>query len=351
MENVVAARRLRKSMLSGTKNIELYDLNKGYNKSFVEKEELKKINIGIKNKIIIKFCICSLLLFVIITCKMFFKEKIMTMPKIMRVCHHYQTDFSKEVVLDKFEYQVNKLVITTGNIIPEKIRDFVKYNYLFKVKPYFLSFKLKETTKSLFKFSNKKNIVNDKEVKVVAKLDEELNGIGGAEPLENIENKSIKINELKNENKLEEVVSAISIMDNDIQTILSKNINIIAPINGVITSKYGVRDEVFKEVDPYHTGTDIAAKKGTPILSATNGKVTKIKLNNKYYGNYVEVTQDEVIFKYAHMEKINVKLNDIIKQKEIIGTVGSTGMSTGSHLHFEVKIDGRTVNPQDLVKL
>ena len=161
-------------------------------------------------------------------------------------------------------------------------------------------------------------------------------GVGGGEPYE--------------EAKLEEVISAISIMDTDVSEILNKNINISVPVKGTITSRYGAREQIFEKVNPYHTGIDVANKKGTQIISATDGKVVKTEKMNKYYGNNVEVEKDGVIFKYAHLEKIQVKENDKIKQGENIGLMGSTGMSTGPHLHFEIKINGRTVDPEKILK-
>lgn len=346
MENVISARRLRKSMLKNTQNvdIEMYDLDKGYQKSDVKNIEKKeeKISVKFKNKIIFKFCICSLILFSIITGKMFFKEKIKESSGVSRIYYHYQNDFNKDIVLEKFEYQLNKIIITTGNIIPDKIRDVVKNNYIAKVKPFILNFNLQNISNGVLNSGKKENNSN-------VEIYEELTGVGGAEPL--ISNIYKEEKEAEFENKLEEAVSAISVMDLDLEEIKTKNINIICPLNGVITSKYGAREEIFNNVDPYHTGTDIAAKKGTNIISATKGKVTKVELGNKYYGNYVEVTENDVIFKYAHMDTINVKLNDSINQNNLIGTVGNTGMSTGPHLHFEIKINSRTVDAENLVKL
>ena len=139
-------------------------------------------------------------------------------------------------------------------------------------------------------------------------------------------------------------------MDLDIQEILAKNINISCPVNGTVTSIYGAREEVFKNVG-YHTGVDIANVLNTPVCSATDGVVVKTQDMDKYYGNNIEIENNGVIFKYAHLNQINVKVGDNISTGDVIGLMGSTGASTGSHLHFEIKINGRTVDPELLVNV
>ena len=138
-------------------------------------------------------------------------------------------------------------------------------------------------------------------------------------------------------------------MDIDVNEILSKNIDIIVPVKGTITSRYGVREQIFDNVNPYHTGIDIANKNDTEILSATEGVVVKTEKMNKYYGNNIEIEKNGVIFKYAHLNKIQVKEGDIVKQGDVIGLMGSTGMSTGPHLHFEIKINNRTIDPEKIL--
>lgn len=353
MENVVSARRLRKSVLNSVGNVdlELYKVNKPrmykdrtYNTTNTKNENT--IVMKFKTKLIIKLFFCSIILFSVIVSKMFFLEDIKNNVTIVRVYNHYVMDFSKTQVLEKMEYRLNKLNLIIGNVFPDKIKEYVKEKYLNSIKPYIITFDLKSTFKELINLdsNNAEVIIENKSVETISsdsnylnveEKEEVFNGIGGAEPLEA---------------KTEEVMSSISIMDLDVDVIKSKNINIISPVSGVVTSRYGVRQEVFSGVDPYHTGIDIANKKGTKILSATKGIVTKVEYNNKYYGNFVEVTENDVIFKYGHLDSINVNLGSIINQKDILGLMGSTGMSTGSHLHFEIRIDGRTVNPEELVK-
>jgi len=358
MENVISARRLRKSVLNslGEVDLELYNLNtrnKYRDRTFKEtskkKENIRLINF--KTKLIVKLFICSVILFSIISAKMFFLQNIKNNSQIVTFYNHYNTDFSKISILEKIEFGCIKLDLVIGNIVPEKIKVYVKEKYLSSIKPYIIAFSLKSSFTDLINLDTKndKKIENDSIIEnktvetivpesndLIVKVNEEvLDGIGGAEPLEN---------------KTEAVISSISIMDLDVQFIKSKNISIISPTSGVVTSRYGVRQVIFPGVDPYHTGIDIANKKGTEILSATNGKVTKVEYNNKYYGNFIEITENQTIFKYAHLDSINVKLGDIIKQKNKIGLMGNTGMSTGTHLHFEIRINDRSVNPEELLK-
>ncbi|MDD2376613.1 MAG: M23 family metallopeptidase [Clostridia bacterium] len=357
MENVISARRLRKSVLNsvGEVDLELYNLNRtnpyrtnSYKnktfKSLTSKEDIKLVNF--KTKLIVKLFICSVILFSIILSKMFFLQNIKNNSEIVMLYNHYITDFSKVTVLEKLEFRINKFNLVIDNIIPNKIKEYINEKYFNSIKPYILTFDLKTNFKELINLDNNKieTISENKIIETVTpessnvsvkENDEVLNGIGGAEPLEN---------------KTVEVISSISIMDIDIQLIKSKNVSIISPVNGVVTSRYGVRQEVFPGVDPYHTGIDIANKKKTEILSATNGIVTKVEYDNKYYGNFIEITENEIIFKYGHLDSINVKQGNIVKQKDNIGLMGNTGMSTGTHLHFEIRINDRTVNPEELLK-
>ena len=100
-----------------------------------------------------------------------------------------------------------------------------------------------------------------------------------------------------------------------------------------------------------HTGVDFACPEGTPILAAKSGRVIKSEAkirNGKYYsyGNYVTITHgDGTMTLYAHMSRRAVSTNEQVSQGQVIGYVGSTGNSTGNHLHFEIFVSGRRVNP------
>ena len=135
-------------------------------------------------------------------------------------------------------------------------------------------------------------------------------------------------------------------MDQDAKYVLD-NISLIIPLEGTITSRFGLRNPETPTVPKNHTGIDIAAYEGTVFVSAMSGKVEKVS-DEGDLGNHVKITDGDVSTVYAHCKKIYVKEKDNIVQGQKIGEVGSTGNSTGPHLHFEIKKDNRYVNP-DLV--
>ncbi len=111
------------------------------------------------------------------------------------------------------------------------------------------------------------------------------------------------------------------------------------PVSGEITSAYGWRKSGF------HHGVDIAQEAGTPIKAAADGIVT-FSGNKPIYGNTVIIRHNdgrETL--YAHAQSILVHKNQKVRKGQIIALVGTTGRTTGPHLHFEVKVNGKTVNP------
>ncbi len=119
------------------------------------------------------------------------------------------------------------------------------------------------------------------------------------------------------------------------------------PVNGVITSNYGPRLDPFTKTIRFHYGVDIAAPIGTPIKSTISGKVI-FSGKLKGYGNVVIIKNGDVITKYAHNSVNFVKKGDIIHKGDIIAKVGSTGRSTGPHVHYEVLVNNRHVDPLHL---
>ncbi len=122
-------------------------------------------------------------------------------------------------------------------------------------------------------------------------------------------------------------------------------INFIWPVNGSLSSYYGSRKDPFTGVYCFHPGIDIKGKVGKKIKSVKDGKIIFTGWNN-IYGNFIIIKhKNNYITSYAHLSEINVKLNQYIKQGEYIGKMGSTGRSTGPHLHFEIRKNGKLINP------
>ena len=118
----------------------------------------------------------------------------------------------------------------------------------------------------------------------------------------------------------------------------------VTPIEGRITSRYGVSSSIRKST---HTGLDISAVTGTDIKVVADGTVISAGYSGSYgylvkvdHGNGVETW-------YAHTSKMYVKKGDTVKAGDVIAAVGSTGNSTGPHLHLEIRVNGKTVNPQN----
>ena len=159
--------------------------------------------------------------------------------------------------------------------------------------------------------------------------------IGGAEEV------------LQESNVEEEVqLSQMEIDANEIKNIVS----FIKPLQGKITSEYGYRDPTTPTVPKNHTGVDIASPTGTKIVSATDGTVI-LSSDQGDYGKHLKIQYRDIIVVYAHCSKLYVKQGDQIQQGQEIAEVGSTGNSTGPHLHFEIRYQNRYVDPQLVIEL
>jgi len=112
------------------------------------------------------------------------------------------------------------------------------------------------------------------------------------------------------------------------------------------TSGYGFRYDPFNGGGAMHAGVDMAGAMGEPVYASANGTVLQAGRSGGY-GNLVELAHGKGIdTRYGHLSAINVKPGERVKQGQLIGRMGSTGRSTGTHLHYEVRIDGRAVNPR-----
>ena len=122
------------------------------------------------------------------------------------------------------------------------------------------------------------------------------------------------------------------------------------PVRGRLTSGYGNRNSPFTGLRQFHSGIDISAVTGTPVRAAMSGRVSVAGWDSAY-GNYVVISHHSGYRTlYAHLNVIRVKSGAYVGAGERIGDVGNTGLSTGSHLHFTVYKNGRTINPRSLMR-
>ena len=167
-----------------------------------------------------------------------------------------------------------------------------------------------------------------------------IGGIGGA-----------ATNEIVNESegsKEDEKDTKKSQYELDVEYI-KENYSFILPVTGTVTSRYGQREET-EVVSANHQGIDIGANEGTAIYASMEGTVT-VSSEEGEYGKHIDITNGDVLTRYAHCSKLLVKEGDKVKQGDKIAEVGSTGNSTGPHLHFEIRRDNRTINPESILDL
>ncbi len=119
----------------------------------------------------------------------------------------------------------------------------------------------------------------------------------------------------------------------------------------VLMSAYGYRSDPFNHRAAMHPGIDLSGAYGTPIYATADGTVLRAGWNSGGYGNLVEVDHGRgITTRYGHMSAILVSPGQHVVRGQQVGRMGSTGRSTGNHLHYEVRIDGRAVNPIPFMK-
>ncbi len=177
---------------------------------------------------------------------------------------------------------------------------------------------------------------------------ETANGIGGAveEEGETVGEETTETTEQETETTEEQNLSQ---EEQDIINVKNTT-SFIKPVEGTISSVYGYRETATGSVPKNHTGTDIAAVSGTKIKSATEGQVVLVSEEGDY-GKHIKIQIGEVSIIYAHCNALYVNEGDMVTQGQEIAEVGSTGNSTGPHLHFEIRISERTVDPQKILDL
>ena len=179
------------------------------------------------------------------------------------------------------------------------------------------------------------------------------NAIGGAE--ENITdntNQTQNTSETQNNEQTSEQNAETTLLTQEEQDIanIKATTTFIKPVEGEISSKFGQREPTTSTVPKKHTGVDIAANMGTKILSATGGEVV-IASEEGDFGKHLKIQIGEVSVIYAHCNNLYVKQGDQVTQGQEIAEVGSTGNSTGPHLHFEIRISERTIDPEKILEL
>ena len=346
MEGIIAKRSLRSSSMNTRYNRGFNkkdSINSVYRKSLAvrrkinsedtaNKSFIQKVIFNIKMKLWIQAINSMCMLILIVSCSML-NIKLINNNKYVRIVkNEYKKDYPqssiKKEIKSLLKYGYNGVL----KVVPDRVENNLKNMYK-DVKE-----KLKEAKKSsniaVYTDSNKDDKKEEKTEKRIQ------------------ENNSIYANAEESEEKIQyqEAVSAISSQDPYIKYINDNNIKFVMPTKGTISSRFGEREVIFSDIDSYHTGIDIANKKGTDIVASTDGKVTKVS-SNKYNGNFVEITNQKIVTKYIHMDSISIKQEAIVKAGDKIGKMGESGYATGPHLHFEVVIDGTKIDPAKVLNI
>lgn len=169
-----------------------------------------------------------------------------------------------------------------------------------------------------------------------------------ANEIKSEDNNEIKESENAETKNNETLVSSISQMEKDAEDV-KKICNFQKPLSGKITSEFGEREVISSVMTADHKGIDIAANFGTDIQAAISGQVVEADSNSEY-GKFIKIKNEDVLTVYAHCSKLKVKKGDSIEKGDVIAEVGSTGKSTGPHLHFEIRLSDRYINPRLVIQ-
>ena len=191
------------------------------------------------------------------------------------------------------------------------------------------------------------NVVNEltSTVENNTNINEQTNNVIIKEETEKQEKESIEKN---NEENKEESNTEKTAMEKDAEKVL-KLCKFQKPLSGTITSEFGEREATIEGMTTDHKGIDIATKSGTNIKAAMAGTVS-VAGENSEYGKFIKIVNGDIMTVYAHCKSLKVKKGDKVKMGQTIATVGSTGNSTGPHLHFEIRLENRYINPRYVIK-
>jgi murein DD-endopeptidase MepM/ murein hydrolase activator NlpD len=195
---------------------------------------------------------------------------------------------------------------------------------------------------------------NDAKVRIMAKLSapkgDSLTGVGGPAHNDDVDRQFSEIQQ-----RIDEVRRQIDLRresQEEIQGILNDQRSLLAakpvgwPVKGWLTSSFGKRRDPFTGRSKMHEGLDIAARTGTPVYATADGIVSSVR-TEAGYGKKVTIDHGygyRTI--YAHNSRFNVKVGQRVRRGDRIASVGNTGRSTGSHVHYELRLNGVPVNPR-----
>ena len=248
---------------------------------------------------------------------------------------------------EKPEYElklVNRTLETNENEIATEIGDEVIVTY----KYYDVAYK-DETIQSVDTIEEAEEIINeikennteqDVDLTIIEKYTENEEEVNTSElEVAKTETQTIVAEKIEEEQKQKEEEERI----NSLPEINGIKLA-VTPITGTITSRYGVSSKIRKST---HTGLDISATSGTPIKVIADGTIISASYDGSY-GNLVKVNHGNGVETwYAHTSKMYVTVGEQVEAGDVIAAVGSTGNSTGPHLHLEIRINGEHVNPQN----
>lgn len=149
----------------------------------------------------------------------------------------------------------------------------------------------------------------------------------------------------------EETAAVVSVLKtNAPRPVFAAHNAAVMPVSGWVTSGYGERIHPVYGNESFHSGIDIGANEGTPVHAALDGTVTETGLG-QLSGNYIKIDHgDGKETLYCHLSAFNVGQGVKVRKGDVIGFVGQTGLATGPHLHFEVRISGEKVDPNMLLE-
>ena len=148
-------------------------------------------------------------------------------------------------------------------------------------------------------------------------------------------------------------LSYVDYMKKDIDDLFNtmKSLPVGTPLKGKINSGFGYRKDPYKSKTGFHSGIDIDANHGQAIVATADGVVTKASWHSSYGKTVIIKHEDNYETLFGHLSSLGVKEGQKVKVGDVIGKAGSTGRSTGTHLHYELIKDGKRINPKNFLSL